>query len=70
MLNRGAAVTLNAEIIEGDCICRGCLMKEKFSKRESQLTWFDKKFKTKKFRDLKKNIKNYEKYEFIYTFHI
>lgn len=68
ILKKGAAVTLNAEIIEQDCICRGCLIRKDFSERESQMTWFDRRFNTRKYRDLWQDIKNYEEHEFIYTF--
>lgn len=70
ILRKGVTVTLNAEIIEQDCICRECLIREDFAKRESRMTWFDRTFKTRQYRDLGRDIKSYEKHEFIYTFDI
>ena len=70
ILNKGAVVTLNAEIIEQDCICRECFMREDFAKRESQLTWFDKTFNTRKYRNLRQDINDYEEHDFLYTFDV
>lgn len=70
ILKKGAAVTLKANLIEQDCICRDCLMREDFAKRESQLTWFDKIFNTRKCRNLRQDIKDYQEHEFLYAFDV
>lgn len=69
VLQKGAEVLLNAEITEQDCMCRDCLIKVDFAKRENSISRFDKIFRTKKYKDLKHAEKNYENHEFIYTFH-
>ncbi len=68
VLQKGADVVLNAEISEQDFICRECLIKADFAKRENSMNKIDEFFKTRKYRDLKQAEKNYEKHEFIYTF--
>lgn len=68
ILQKGAEVVLNAEIIEQDYLCRDCFMKAHFEEKESSISKIDKIFKTKKYRNLKQSKEDYDKHEFIYTF--
>lgn len=68
ILRKGAIVTLKAEIHELNCICGKCSTKMNLAERESSITWFDRKFKTRKYTELKRDITLDDDHVFIYTF--
>lgn len=65
LLRKGARVNLNATITNQKCLCKNCLLTNKYIEEENSFNFIDRYFKTRKYKKHQESKKKFQEHEFL-----